>query len=175
MQGPTTDEAPAKLDANQLTLMYACSLQVLSAISAVGLVSQVLALCLLLLARLPAALRRLSYPPVLCLVIAATITCAYHQPYDMLLVAGAVIPIVLLAGDRSALMLGVFAAAGISVAVSNNAPVAAILDPVGLLVIAMLSALAARQAERPVAAVPAGPISAGLTTTVSAVADKLIS
>ena len=125
----------------------------------------VLALCLLLLARLPAVLRRLSYPPVLCLVIAATIMCAYHQPYDMLLVAGAVVPTVLLAGDRSAFTLGVFAAAGISVAVSNNAPVAAIIDPVCLLVIALLSAMSARRADGPTAATSPGPISAELTST----------
>ena len=109
----------------------------------------VLALGLLLLARLPAGLRGLDYPPVLCLTIAVTILCAYHQPYDMLLVAGGMIPVVLLAGERSAYMLGVFAAAGISVAVANNAPVAGILDPVCLVVIAALSALAAHQAQKP--------------------------
>jgi hypothetical protein len=135
----------------------------------------VLALCLLLLARLPVGLRRLDYPPVLCLVIAVTILCAYHQPYDMLLVAGAVIPVVLLAGDRSAVTLGVFAAAGISVAVANNAPVAAILDPVCLLVTAMLSALAARQAGRPAGTDSPGPVSSELTSTGGAVADGLVS
>lgn len=131
----------------------------------------VMALCLLVLARLPANLRRIRFPPVLFLVTAVTILCAYHQPYDMLLVAGAVIPVVLLACDRSALMLGVFAAAGTSVAVSNNAPVAAILDPVCLVMIALLSIVAACQAERPAASDFLGPISSELTSSSGAVAD----
>lgn len=133
-----------------------------------------LALWLLLLARLPAGLRRLSYPPALCLVIAVTLLCAYHQPYDMLLVTGAVIPVVLLAGDRSALMLGLFAVAGISQAVSSKPPDAAVLDPICLVVIAMLSAVAARQASRPAAADLRGPISSEPTSTGGAVAEGLV-
>ena len=134
-----------------------------------------LAVCLLLLTRLPAGVQRLSNPPVLCLVIAATIICAYHQPYDMLLVAGAVIPVVLLAGERSLVMLGVFAAAGISVALANNAPVAAVFDPVCLVVIGILSALAARRDDRPAATDSPSPISSELTSTGGAVADGLAS
>jgi hypothetical protein len=129
----------------------------------------VLALCLLLLVRLPDGMRRISYPPVLCLVIAATILCVYHQPYDMLLVAG-VIPVVLLAGDRSAFMLGVFAAADLSVFVSDRVPARAIVDPVCLMTMVVLGALAARRAERRGAAYSLRPASSELTST-SAVAD----
>jgi hypothetical protein len=53
--------------------------------------------------------------------------------------------------------------------------VAAILDPVCLMAIAMLSALAAHRAERPVTANSPGPISAELTSTASAVGDELAS
>jgi hypothetical protein len=134
----------------------------------------VLALCLLLLVRLPGGTRRISYPPVLCMVMAATILCVYHQPYDMLLVAG-VIPVVLLAGDRSALMLGIFAAADFSVIVSDKAPARAIVDPVCLMAIVALGALAARQADRRGAADSPRPVSSQLTSTSSAVTDELLS
>jgi hypothetical protein len=134
----------------------------------------VLALCLLLLlVRLPGGLRRISYPPVLCMVMAATILCVYHQPYDMLLVAG-VIPVVLLAGSRSALMLGIFAAADFSVAVSDRTA-RAIVDPVCLMAIVVLGALAARQAERPGAAHSPRPIAAQLASTSSAITPESIS
>lgn len=129
----------------------------------------VLVLSLLFLARLPAIRGRLDYPPVLCLVLAAAILCSYHQPYDMLLVSGAVIPIVLLAGDRSALMLGVFAAAGISVAVTDNVAAAAVLDPVCLVVVVVLSALVARRVEKAACDDSPGSTSSKLTPTSGAI------
>ena len=147
-----------------------------SAAVQVGAGLLVLAVALIFLTRLPAALRRLDYPPVLCLVMAVTILCTYHQPYDLLLVAGAVVPVVLMAGERSMEMLGIVAAAGISVAVFKDAPVAAILDPVCLLAMATLSALAARQgAARLVTRDSQGPMNSELTSTGDAVADGLVS
>ncbi len=133
---------PSRIDLG--TLLHRAGIASTEVQVAVGLL--ILALALAFLARLPTRLRRLDYPPVLCLVIAVTILCAYHQPYDMLLVVGAVAPVVLLAGDRSVLMLGVFALAGVSAGVADNTPLAAILDPVCLGAVAVLSALAARQA-----------------------------
>jgi hypothetical protein len=154
-------------------LLHSAGIQSAGVQAAAGLL--ILVLCLLFLARLPAGLQRLDYPPVLCLVVGATILCAYHQPYDLLLVAGALIPTVLLARDRPAFKLGVFAAAGISVAVCNNAPVAAILDPICLVAIAVLGALEDRRAERPAEADSPGPLSGELTPTSRAVADQLVS
>lgn len=132
----------------------------------------VLALSLLLLARLPDGMRHINNPPVLCLVIAATILCVYHQPYDMLLVAG-MIPVVLLAGDRSAFMLGVFAAADLSVFVSDRVPARAIVDPVCLVTMVVLGVLAARRADRSGATYSPRPVSSELTST-SAIADGLV-
>jgi len=147
-----------------------------SAAVQVGAGLLILAVAVVFLTRLPAALRRLDYPPVLCLVIAVTILCAYHQPYDMLLVASAVIPVVLLAADRSMVMIGIVAAAGISVAVFKDAPVAAVLDPVCLVVIALLSCLAACHGAQKVAAADSlDPISSELTATSGAAADGLVS
>jgi hypothetical protein len=116
-----------------------------------------LALALWFLARLPAELRRLDYPPVLCLVIAVTLLCAYHQPYDMLLLSGAVIPaVVLWTGERSGSALAVFALAGIGAGLTGNTALAVIVDPVCLLAIAAISALMARRVARRSAASVAG-------------------
>jgi hypothetical protein len=104
-----------------------------------------LALTLWFLTRLPAGLQRLDYPPVLSLIIAVTLLCAYHQPYDMLLISGAVIPAVLATGERSGPALAVFALAGVSAGLTGNIPVAVITDPACLLAIAALSALMARR------------------------------
>jgi hypothetical protein len=101
-------------------------------------------ICRAYLARLPRHARRFDNPAVFCLVISVTLLCTYHQYYDMLLVAGAVIP-ASIAGTRSLLMLPVFGLAGISAGLSGNEPVAVIVDPICLLVIAVLSALVARR------------------------------
>ena len=108
-----------------------------------------LALTLWFMTRLPAGLRRLDCPPVLCLVITVILLCAYHQPYDMLLVSGAVIPAVMLADGRSGSALAVFALAGVSAGLTGNTVVAVVIDPAFLLAIAAISALMAhREAVR---------------------------
>jgi len=104
-----------------------------------------MALALWFLRRLPAGLQRLDYPPVLCLVVAVTLLCAYHQPYDMLLISGAVIPAVLATGERSGPALAVFALAGVSAGLTGNTAVAVIIDPAFLLAIAAISALMAHR------------------------------
>lgn len=124
----------------------------------------ILALTLVFLARLPADLRRMDYPPVLCLVIVVTILCAYHQPYDVLLVAGSVIPVVLIAGDRSVLMAGVLALASISVWVTGRAALAAIVDPVLLLAVAALGTLAASRGAARGAMTVSGPAPGSVAT-----------
>jgi len=133
----------------------------------------ILALAVAFLARLPADLRRLDYPPVLCLVAAVTILGAYHQPYDMLLVAGAVLPLVLLAGDRSVLTLSIFALAGVSAAVASNGPLAAIIDPVCLLAVAVLAALAARPDAARSAMAASGPAPGSVATSALTCAARL--
>ena len=162
---------PSRVDLGGL--LYRAGIESTGLQMAAGLLA--LVLCLVFLARLPTGLRRLDDPPILCLVVGATILCAYHQPYDMLLVAGAVIPVVLLVADRSGLMLGVFAVAGIGVAMSINGPVAAIVDPVCLIVMTVLSALAARQAERPAAANSPDPTGSALISTNGTVSGELAS
>ena len=104
----------------------------------------ILALALAFLATLPARQRRIDYPPALCIVVAATLACIYHQPYDMLLVGGAVVPIIFLA-DQSRAMMPAFAVAGISAGLSSyKFP----LFPESLVAIVVLSAVAARHAAR---------------------------
>jgi hypothetical protein len=134
-----------------------------------------LALTLVYLARLPPELRRLDSPPTLCLVIASTVLCAYHQPYDLLLVAGAVIPVFLLAGDRSTLTLGIFALAGISAGVADNKPPAVILVPICLLAMAALAVLAARRSAASHAADTVTSMTSEVTSASGVVADGLAS
>ncbi len=117
----------------------------------------VLVLALAFLAWLPPRLRRLDYPPVLCVVVAATLTCTYHQPYDMLLVGGAVIPVIFVV-DQSRAMLPAFAVAGVSAGLSTY-PFGLVPESIGVVVTGTLSALAALHAARlpePSAAEPAG-------------------
>ena len=97
------------------------------------------------LARLPAHLRRISYPPVLCLVIAFTLVCTYHESYDMLLVSGAMVPVILV-DDRSRAMLPVFALAGLSAALTRYNPVILSGDVIAMLGIGAWCALVARRA-----------------------------
>jgi hypothetical protein len=109
---------------------------------AAGLAVMVLALAFL--AKLPDRLRRIDYPPVLCLVISFTLACTYHQPYDMLLIGGAVIPTILVT-DRSRAMLPAFAAAGIGAGLSGyQLP----FLPESVVLIGVFSALAALHASR---------------------------
>jgi hypothetical protein len=96
------------------------------------------------LTRLPPHLRRIDYPPVLCLVIAFTLLATYHQPYDMLLVGGAVVPVILVNGQWRD-MLPAFGLAGTSAALSSFI-VSVILAPLALLGIGIFSALALRRA-----------------------------
>lgn len=109
---------------------------------AAGVVVAVLAL--VFLARLPRHLRRIDYPPVLCLVISFTLLCTYHQPYDVLLVGGAVVPIIFLV-DQSRAMLPAFGIAGITAGFSTYV-LGLVFDPIGLVAIGAFSALAARKA-----------------------------
>ncbi len=113
------------------------------------------ALALAFLARLPAHLRQIDHPPVLFLVIAFTLLCTYHEAYDMLLVSGAVVPVILV-NDRSRAMLPVFALAGISAGIAGYAP-GSIADPLALLAIGLLSALAARRGAAAAGSNPAAP------------------
>ncbi len=112
-------------------------------------------LALAFLRRLPPHLRRIDYPPVLSLVIAFTMVCVYHESYDMLLVSGALVPVILM-DDRSRAMLPVFALAGISAALTRYNPAILTGDVIALLAIAAGSALVARRAAIPGAGAPAG-------------------
>lgn len=112
----------------------------------VGAGVAVAALSLAFIARLPPHLRRLDNPPVLCLVIAFTLLCCYHQPYDMIFVGGAVLPLLLIV-DRSRAMLPVFGFGGVAAGVSNIT-VALVIDPVALTAVGLFSALALRRAMR---------------------------
>jgi hypothetical protein len=103
---------------------------------AVGLL--LAATSLVFLARLPRPLRRIDYPPVLCLVIAFTLLCTYHQSYDMLFVGGCLVP-VLLVLDQSRAMLPVFAIGSLAAFLSTY-PFGDPLEPLGLLAIGLLSA-----------------------------------
>jgi hypothetical protein len=96
------------------------------------------------LARLPKRLRRLDYPPVLCLVIAMTLLCTYHQSYDMLFVGGCVVPVIFVL-DQSRAMLPVFAIASLAAVLSAYA-LGTVLDPIGLIAIGLLSGGAAWRA-----------------------------
>ena len=110
---------------------------------AVGLA--VLACALAVLARLPPSIRRLDQAPVLNLVVAATLLCTYHEPYDMLLIAGtATMAVVQYASTRYVPMLAAVTVGGIGVGLSGD-----LVDPVCLVLILVLSAWAARRATTP--------------------------
>jgi Glycosyltransferase family 87 len=104
----------------------------------------VLAVALAFLSKLPAHLRRIDYPPVFCLVICVTITCLYHQPYDMLLIGGGIVPLILVV-DQSRAMMATFAAAGISAGLSSY-QFALVPEAFGVLITAVFSAIAAGRA-----------------------------
>jgi hypothetical protein len=114
----------------------------------------VLAAALVFVARLHASRRRIEYRPVLFLVIAVVLLCTYHQNYDMLIVGAAVVPVALV-GARSAAMFPIFGLAGISAALPGKS-VALVADPLCLIAIALLSALAARKGAASDAADPSG-------------------
>jgi hypothetical protein len=99
-------------------------------------------ICRAYLATLPQHARRLQDPPVFCLVISVTLLCTYHQYYDMLMVGGAVVPLIALV-DRSWLMLPSLglAAIGSTLALYYFRDVA---TPVCLLGLASASAIAIR-------------------------------
>ena len=101
------------------------------------------ALVLTFLARLPSHLRRIDYPPVLSLVIAFTLLAIYHQPYDMLLMGGAVVPVILVT-DRSPAMWPAFGLAVTSAALSTFL-IGLTFAPMALLGIGISSALALRR------------------------------
>lgn len=126
----------------------------------------VLGVSLALLARLPGHLRRLDCPPVLSLVIAASLLCTYHQPYDMLLVGGCLVPVILVL-DQSRSMLPVFAVAGVA-AVLSTYILGHLLDPIFLLIIGGLGARTAWRAARR----PAGPAEPGEDTVASLVTNS---
>lgn len=109
----------------------------------------VLVLALAFLAWLPRPLRRLDYPPVLCVVVAATLACTYHQPYDMLLIGGAVIPAIFVL-DQTRAMLPAFAVAGVSAGLSSY-PIGLVPESVGVVITGVLSALAAWRSARTLA------------------------
>lgn len=111
---------------------------------AAGLLVAVLALAFL--ATLPSQFRRIDYPPVLCLVISFTLLCTYHQPYDMLLVGGAVIPVICLV-DCSRPMRPVIGLAVICTALPTYG-IGLVADPVGTAAIGVISALTAWHAAR---------------------------
>jgi len=112
----------------------------------VGAGLAVLALALAFLTLLPRRLRRLDQPAVLCVVIAATLACVYHQPYDMLLVGGAVVPVILVI-DQSRAMLPAFAVAGISAGLSSY-QFALVPEGIAVVLLGGLSAAAAWRAAR---------------------------
>jgi len=102
----------------------------------------VAALALAFLARLPPDLRRLDYPPALCLVVSFTLLCTYHEPYDMLLVGAAVVPAILV-NDQSRAMMPAFGLAGTSAGTASSI-IALYFAPVALLGMGISSALALR-------------------------------
>jgi hypothetical protein len=116
----------------------------------------VLAAALAFVARLPAGWRNVEYRPVLFLVIAVVLLCTYHQNYDMLIVGAAVVPMALV-GARSAAMFPIFGLAGVSAALPGKS-VALVADPLCLIAIALLSALAARCGAASDAADSSGPV-----------------
>lgn len=120
----------------------------------------VAALALAFIVWVPAHLRRLDYPPVLCLVVAFTLLCVYHQPYDMLLVSGAIIPIILVR-SRSAAMLAVSGLAAISACLASYV-VSDTIALVGVGLISAFAALHAVEAQRAAIRIPqgSGPVAA---------------
>jgi Glycosyltransferase family 87 len=115
------------------------------------------------LARLPVASRQIGNPPVLCLVIAFTLLCTYHQAYDMLLVGGVIIPVILIT-DQTRAMLPAFGIAGISGGFSTDV-VGLLVCPAGLIAICLISARAAwagasRSTEPDTGAADPGAVSA---------------
>ena len=118
-------------------------------------------LALAFLAWLPARLRRIDYPPVLCLVIAFTTLCTYHQPYDMLLVAGVVVPVILANGQSRAMLMNGPSRAMINIlglavtsAWLSTYTIIFFYAPVALAGIGMLSALALLRAKSDARMVP---------------------
>jgi len=103
------------------------------------------AICIAYLARLPQHARRIQNPRVLCLVISMTLLCTYHQYYDVLLVAGAVVPMIAIV-DRSWSMLPSFglAAIGSTLALYYFRDVA---TPLCLLGVAVGGAIAVKNAD----------------------------
>lgn len=122
-------------------LLHRAGIQSTTVLVAVG--ATVLVAALLFLVRLPPTRRRIENQPVLCLVIAVILLCTYHQNYDMLIVAGAIVPAAL-AGPPTGAMFPVIGLASVSAALAGKS-VAVIVDPLCLVVIAVLSALAARR------------------------------
>jgi hypothetical protein len=96
---------------------------------------------LVFLARLPAQLRRLSYPPTLCVMVLLTIEPIYHQAYAMLRVGGAVVPLIMVAA-RTRAMMPSFALALGSSALSSFA-VCVLVAPVALLGMGLCAAVVA--------------------------------
>lgn len=109
----------------------------------VGAGIAVAVLALAFLARLPPHLRRIDYPPVLTLVIAFTLLCTYHQPYDMLLIGGAVVPAILIL-DRSRAMLPAFGFALTGASFSTFAG-GLVIGPIAVLAAGVFSAVALRR------------------------------
>jgi hypothetical protein len=106
----------------------------------------VAAICLGYLASLPRQQRRIDNPPVLCMVICATLLCTYHQYYDMLLVGAGVVPVILIV-DRSWPMLPSLGLAAIGAATSTYS-FRDVAVPLCLAGVAAGSARALRSASR---------------------------
>jgi len=104
--------------------------------------------CGVYLARLPRHARRLDNPPVFCLVISVTLLCTYHQYYDVLLVGGAVVPMIAII-DRSWPMLPCYGLAAIGATLSIYS-LRDIASPLCLLAVALGSAAAASRPSGPV-------------------------
>ena len=109
---------------------------------AAGLV--VAAICLVYFVRLPRPTRRIDNPAVLCVVICFVLLSTYHQYYDMLLVGGGVVPVILIV-DRTWPMLPSLGLAAIGAAASIYS-VRDIAVPLCLAGLAVTSAQALRQA-----------------------------
>lgn len=115
-------------------------------------------ICRAYLARLPQHARRIQSPPVFCLVISMTLLCTYHQYYDMLLVGGAVVPVIAIV-DRSWPMLPSLGLAAIGATLSMYG-FRDVASPLCLLGVAVGSAMAARTAlasDRPAEGNLTGP------------------
>jgi hypothetical protein len=103
----------------------------------------VAAVCLIVIARLPRLARRIDSPPVFVLVISFTLLCTYHQYYDVLLLGGGVVPLILVT-DRSWPMLPCFGLAALGATLSIY-DVRDVATPLCLLGLVVGSALAARR------------------------------